>query len=299
MSATTLARAWAITRRDGLVLGFTDHDGMLDFAGIRFRPDSGLTARAIVQTAGLAVDNSEAEGALTDDAISEADLMAGLWDGAELHMWEVDWTNPAARRLVFRGSLGEVARANGAFRAEMRGLSEPLNTARGRRYHPRCSARLGDGQCKVDLSKPGLSGEGVLETVADGDKLVIGPIGAFDQGWFERGVVEVLDGAAKGQIGRIKNDRALPGQGRAIDLWDDLGLLPQAGDHVRLTAGCDKHSLTCRLKFDNFLNFRGFPHLPNEDWLMSPDHAKRQPDVRMGSFFNAPEFLAGGSGGNE
>lgn len=281
MSATTLARAWAITRTDGLVLGFTDHDGTLDFAGIRFRPDSGLTARAIVQAAGLSVDNSEAEGALTDDAITEADLMAGLWDSAKLHMWEVDWTNPAARRLVFRGTLGEVARASGAFRAELRGLSEPLNTARGRRYHPRCSARLGDGQCRVDLLRPGLRGEAALVAIKDGDSLVLGPIGAFDHGWFERGVVEVLDGPAKGQIGRIKNDRALPGGGRAIDLWDDLGLLPEAGDQIRLTAGCDRHSQTCRLKFDNFLNFRGFPHLPTEDWLMSPDQAMRQPDVRQ------------------
>ena len=299
MSATTLARAWAITRTDGLVLGFTDHDVTLNFGGIRFRPDSGLTARAIVQAVGLSVDNSEAEGALTDDAISEADLMAGLWDGAELRMWEVDWTNPTARRLVFRGSLGEVARANGAFRAELRGLSEPLNTARGRRYHPRCSARLGDRYCKVDLSKPGLRGEGVLETILEGDKLVVGLIGAFDQGWFERGVVEVLDGPAKGQVGRIKNDRMLPGEGRAIDLWDDLGLLPEAGDRVRLTVGCDKYSQTCRLKFENFLNFRGFPHLPSEDWLMSPDHAKRQSDVRQDSLFQAPAFLTGRSNSDD
>ena len=34
MKGETIARAWAVTRRDGLVLGFTDHDRMLAFGGI-------------------------------------------------------------------------------------------------------------------------------------------------------------------------------------------------------------------------------------------------------------------------
>ena len=43
----------------------------------------------------------------------------------------------------------------------------------------------------------------------------------------------------------------------------------QPGDRVRLEAGCDKLPRTCRKKFNNFLNFRGFPDIPGEDWLMS------------------------------
>jgi uncharacterized phage protein (TIGR02218 family) len=30
-------------------------------------------------------------------------------------------------------------------------------------------------------------------------------------------------------------------------------------------AGCDKAFSTCKKKFDNALNFRGFPHLPGND----------------------------------
>jgi uncharacterized phage protein (TIGR02218 family) len=43
---------------------------------------------------------------------------------------------------------------------------------------------------------------------------------------------------------------------------------------VRLEAGCDKRAETCRLKFANFLNFRGFPHLPGEDWLTAVPKAE-------------------------
>lgn len=270
MTTTTLARAWSVRRADGLTLGFTDHDGPLAFAGIAFRPDRGLTARALVQATGLSVDNSEAAGALSDDAITERDLMAGRWDAAELRMWEVDWTDVAARKLVFRGTLGEVSRGNGAFRAELRGLSEALNAPQGRVYHPRCSARLGDGACRVDLSAESLSRTHPLLRLDAGRILHFDAFPAFDTGWFENGQVQIVSGAAEGLSGAVKNDRARPDGSRVIELWSAPGILPAPGDMVRLTAGCDKAAGTCRLKFGNFANFRGFPHLPPEDWLMAP-----------------------------
>jgi len=39
------------------------------------------------------------------------------------------------------------------------------------------------------------------------------------------------------------------------------------GDRFRVVAGCDKTAETCRAKFSNFLNFRGFPHIPGDDWV--------------------------------
>lgn len=270
MTTTTMARAWSIHRRDGLTLGFTDHDRTLSFGGVTFRAGCGLTARALVQATGLSVDNSEATGALSDDAITERDLMAGRWDEAELQMWEVDWTEPEQNKLVFRGHLGEVSRANGAFRAELRGLSDRLNAPQGRVYHPRCHARLGDGQCRVDMSKPGLSLERPVERLEDGRIFAFSSFPSFAADWFEHGHVEILSGPAEGLRGAIKNDIARPDGRRLIELWTAPGILPQSGDRVRLMAGCDKAADTCRLKFANFPNFRGFPHLPSEDWLMAP-----------------------------
>lgn len=275
MTTTTLCRAWAIQRPDGLVLGFTDHDARLHFGGIAFRPDHGMSARALVQGSGLSVDNSEAEGALSDDAITERDLLAGRWDGATLRMWEVDWSDTRQRKLVFAGSLGEVSRKQGAFRAELRGLSEPLSTAQGRVYHPRCSARLGDRSCGLDLAGAGLWAEPVVEGLEEGRVFRFSAFGNFDSGWFERGALMMLDGDAGGLRGVVKNDTALPGGAREIELWQSLGIVPSVGDRLRLTAGCDKRAETCRTKFGNFPNFRGFPHLPPEDWLMTPQAGGR------------------------
>ena len=267
MTTTKIARAWAISRRDGLVLGFTDHDGELTFAGIRFRPDAGLTAQAVVQGAGLSVDNTEAIGALSDGAIEERDIIAGRWDGAELRQWEVDWSDPTQHRLIFRGHLGEVTRGGGAFKAELRGLSEPLNQPVGRVFNPRCSAILGDAACKVNMNRPGLSGEGVITSI-EGGRFQLAGLAGFDDRWFERGRLLVISGAAAEIGGHIKNDRATPNGGREVDLWTQTGIMPAVGDRVTLFAGCDKSVENCRLKFRNFPNFRGFPHMPGNDFAL-------------------------------
>ncbi|MGR3454687.1 DUF2163 domain-containing protein [Pseudooceanicola sp.] len=266
--ATTVCHAWRIRRGDGVVMGFTDHDRDLTFEGVVFRADTGLSALALQQGTGLAVDNTEAVGALSDAAIREADVEAGRFDGAELTAWLVNWTDVVQRQVEFRGTLGEIRRAGGAFRAELRGLTEALNQPMGRVYQKPCPAVVGDAACKVDLSAPGYATERAVEQVEDAQRFTFAALDGFDFGWFERGRLIVLDGAAAGLSGLVKRDRFLDGL-RVVELWQPLraGIAP--GDRVRLEAGCDKRFETCRLKFGNALNFRGFPDIPGEDWMMA------------------------------
>lgn len=263
---TTACRAWAVTRRDGVVFGFTDHDRDLAFEGISFRADTGLTARALQQTTGLSVDNSEAIGALSDAAVTEADILAGRFDGAEVRAWLVNWADISDRVLQFRGSFGEISRAGGAFQAELRGLAEVLNQPQGRVYQRTCSAVLGDRECTFNVGQLGYFAEREVEAVVERRVFRFGSFLGFDDRWFERGRLVVLTGLAAGLSGVIKNDR-LAGEAREIELWQALGLDLAPGDMVRFEAGCDKRADSCRVKFNNFLNFRGFPHIPGEDWL--------------------------------
>lgn len=264
---TTLARAWALTRRDGMVLGFTDHDMDLSFDGITFKADTGLSARAVSQSTGLSIDNTEALGALSDTAMSEADIRAGRFDGAKIEAWLVNWADPNTRLLQFRGYLGEVTRVAGAFRAELVGLSEALNQPQGMVYQKPCSAVLGDVRCGVDTLDPAFSSDAAVVSV-DGAKLVVSGAVGHASRWFERGRLDVVSGAALGLVGAIKNDR-LMGDVREIELWDSLRIDLAVGDQLRLVAGCDKRHQTCHVKFDNIANFRGFPHIPGEDRLTS------------------------------
>lgn len=264
---TTICRAWALIRRDGQVLGFTDHDRDLTFEGHFFRADTGLTARALQQTTGLSVDNSEAMGALSDAAITEADIIAGRYDGAEVIAWLVNWADVTQRYVQFRGSVGEITRNAGAFTAELRGLAERLNQPQGRVYQRSCGAVLGGAECGFDLRQPGFATLATALAV-EGQRLFrFAALPGFDARWFERGTLVAKTGVAAGLRGVIKSDRMDQDGLRVIELWQDLGAAVTPQDEVQLLAGCDRRAETCRDKFNNFLNFRGFPHIPGEDWL--------------------------------
>lgn len=265
---TTVARCWAVRRKDGQRFGFTDHDLDLVFDDLVFRADTGLSAAALQQGTGLAVDNSEAVGALSDASVTETDIAAGRFDGAEVTAWLVNWADVSARKVLFRGSLGEITRQGGGFSAELRGLTEALNRPVGRVFQAPCSAVLGDAACRVDLDAQGMTAEATVLEVTGHGGFVLAGAGTVEAGWFQRGRLDVLDGVSSGLWAVLKRD-VLHGDGtRHVDLWEPMRGSVEVGTRVRLTVGCDKRFETCRTKFDNLLNFQGFPDIPQEEWIM-------------------------------
>ena len=186
--ATTLATCWKITRTEAVVLGLTDHDQALSFGGTDYLPM--LDGSEVPARLGGQVDTGEVIGVLRSDAIGEDDITAGLFDGAEVETWRVNWRDVSQRVLLRRATIGEIVREDGQFRAELRSGQQGLNRVRGRVYSPLCDAGLGDARCTVSHAHP------------------------------------------------------------------DFAL------------GCDRQLSTCRDRFDNVANFRGFPHIPGNDFVL-------------------------------
>lgn len=265
---TTLCHAWKITRADGVKFAFTDHDLPLDLDGVIHRADAGLTAQAIAQTTGLSVDNTEAIGALSDAAIREDEIEQGRFDGAEVEAWLVNWADTTQRWLRFRGTIGEIRRMDGVFSAELRGLTEALNRPMGRIYQKPCAAVLGDARCGVDITAPEHALNVIVDVEDGGRRFVWNTLPGFEPGFFIRGRLNVLDGPAQGLWGLIKHDREEDSK-RVIELWEPIKGNVGTGTQISLIAGCNKQLETCRVKFNNILNFQGFPDLPDEDWVVS------------------------------
>ncbi len=273
----SVCRAWAVIRKDGTKFGFTDHDRALAFDGYEFKADTGLSAKALQQATGLSVDNTEAMGALSDAAIREEDIAAGRFDGADVIAWLVNWSDVSARRIMFRGTIGELRRGGGAFHAELRGLTEALGRPIGRVYQKPCSAVLGGRGCSFDLETPGYFYEAPVARVEDNRVFSFEGATEFESDWFQRGRLEVVTGAATGLTGSIKRDRFSSDGFRDLEIWEPLRATIAPGDIVRVSAGCDKRMETCRLKFNNLMNYQGFPDIPEEDWVtVYPTHAKKQ-----------------------
>lgn len=155
-SVTTLACLWRITRLDGASFFFTDHDRDIAFDGEIYRARTGYSRSAISNDASLSVDNLEVEGVFDSEAIREEELRAGLFDGAQVHIFLVNWQDPAQGALrMRRGWFGEVLLTEqGTFRTELRGMTQALQQRIGELYSPECRADLGDHRCKVAILPP-------------------------------------------------------------------------------------------------------------------------------------------------
>ncbi len=266
--ATTLCHGWRLTRRDGVVLGFTDHDRDLDVEGLTFLAASGIAGSEITSAQGLAVTGAELSGALSADALSADDLAAGLYDGAAVELLLIDWSNPSNALLLRRGTVGEVKCEDGAFTAEIRSLADAFNETRGRIFTAVCDADLGDARCGVDLAAPACSATATVGTVEGSLRLSLGGLSAFAEGAFARGRLTFLSGANAGFATEVKAHLKAEGAD-VVRLWQRPPQEVRAGDGVRLTVGCDKQFATCRDRFANALNFQGFPHMPGNDFVIT------------------------------
>lgn len=164
------------------------------------------------------------------------------------------------------GSIGEVRRSGTSFAAELRGLAHYLQQPKGRLLQLTCDADLGDARCKVDLSSPAYRGAGTVISAASARRFTVSGLGGFASGFFARGLLTFTSGASDGLKIEVKSHAKLAGAD-AIELWTDAEGIPAVGDHFSVTAGCDKRVETCKARFANVINFRGFPSMPGNKFL--------------------------------
>ncbi len=267
---TTLCRAWRVTCRDGFRLGFTEHDQKLTFDGTVFEPGTGFAATEASVASGLSAPGTEVRGGFSSDAITEADLAAGRYDGARVELFLVNWQAADEQHaLMSVQEIGEVSRAGPGFSAELRSFAHRLQQPEGRVYNRRCDADLGDSKCRVDMSVANRRVTGLVAEVLSADRLTVSGLPDSPEGHFRLGHLRFDQGVLSGRRLAIEESGAVTGGLVTLRLWLPLEARPAEGDAVTLTVGCDKSFATCREKFGNQLNFRGFPHMPGSDFAYS------------------------------
>ena len=264
---TTLCYCWKLTLRSGQIIGFTDHDEAVVFDGVSFEAQAGFSSSEIHSSLGFAVDNLEASGALKSAQLHEVRLNAGDYDHASIEIWRVNWQDATQRILQRKGHLGEVNYGQGHFKAEVRGLAHLMNQPKGRLFQFGCDALLGDARCGVNLNLGVFRGVATIAAVRENSFDVSG-LNSFADDWFTRGVLSWNIGPNAGRALAIKRHRAFATTSR-VDLWQAPKFVIAAGEQIIVNAGCDKQFSSCKSKFANHLNFRGFPHMPGNDFVMA------------------------------
>lgn len=262
---TTLCHCWLLTRRDGVQLGLTDHDRNITIGAMTFEAASGFTASALESEAGLATGGGEIAGALSSERIDAGDIEAGLYDGAEIRTYLVDWCQPALDFHLATTTIGDIKRMDGRFVAETRDAFHALDQERGRLYAATCDCTFGDARCGLDISAPPHRMAATVLSAPERTRIFSNGAAAKPSGHFTRGHVRFLGGTNAGVTALIKDHR----DGGELVLWQALSADALAGDAIELVAGCDKRFATCRDRFDNAVNFQGFPFIPAPETVLS------------------------------
>ncbi|ADM09679.1 gene transfer agent-like protein [Parvularcula bermudensis HTCC2503] len=264
-TVSSLCTCWQLILRDETRIGMTDHDKSIAFEGVVHAPGHGAEGRALSVSDDLRGDDSEILALLSLSGIDRNAIDHGRLDYARLEIWRVDWESPDARILLRQGRLGTVTRHGEGWRAEFLSLKDALGQVTGRRFGRVCDARFGDARCGLDIAAAPLKQLAAV-TMGTEEELIVSGL-MDDPSHYAMGSVEVTDGPLAGLSRSIRVAGAV-GDEVSLSLWEPFpdSLLPGTG--LAVVKGCDKHFSTCRERYANQANFRGFPHMPGTDILL-------------------------------
>ncbi len=262
LGSTTIARCWKCARTDGQVFAFTTSNRALRVSGLLYEPSSGISPSALEARLDMSVANMEVAGFLDSLSITEADLLKGLWDDAEVEIFEVDYLDVSKGRLILAyGRLGAVKTTEVGFFAEIRGLAQFAQQPVGGHYTKTCTANLGDDRCKVDVEALRVSGEvtGVSTRAAFATDL------SASDDVYGAGLLTWVTGENAGAIVEVFDQNGSGDVSLAFPMPGNVAV----GDTFTIIPGCRKRrSEDCVVKFANINNFRGFPDVPLNDRIL-------------------------------
>lgn len=251
-----------LTRRDGVRFGFAFTSQVLTYLGVTYVPQGSLSATALHQTGDAGVDNLDVMGALSSDRITDTELRAGLYDGAEVLILLVNYADLSMGHMtLMRGHIGDVSiGASGQYGATVTSLQNQMTQQIGDMTSPTCRCRrLGDAQCKVNMANYTASG---FVSPGGGDPRALSTGIGGAAGLYAGGVLRVTAGPNAGVERDIKTFT-----GGAVILQEPFPFPFTAGTAVQMEQGCDRRFPTCRDKFNNAINFHGENALPGTDAL--------------------------------
>lgn len=259
---TTLATCWKITRRDATIEGYTDHDANLTVSGVTYLSSAGYAPSAIERSSDMQADNQELRGIIDNDNITDAELLAGVYDGARVEVLLVDWSTQTLVTKLLVGHLGEVSISENEYSVTLKSIEAELSKPIGRVFGLRCDADLGDSRCGYSLT----ADAGEVDTVTTSRRVWTDTGRSEADDYYTGGKVEWLTGANAGRVMDVKHYTLAT---QTIELFEPMASDIAPGDTYEISRGCDKTFATCRDTFSNVENFRGFPYIPGVSDLIS------------------------------
>lgn len=174
-------------------------------------------------------------------------------------VFSANWGDTSAGTLIrFSGRVGQVVPSRATITLSVNSDLELLRASMPRNtYQPGCVHTLFDSGCGLVRATYAVSGTAIAGSTLNALNLT----DAHATGYFDLGTVKFTSGLNNGLTYTVKS-------------WTTGGVLvparpfanvPQVGDTVTLSPGCDKLAGTCSGKFSNLARFRGYPNVPSPE----------------------------------
>jgi uncharacterized phage protein (TIGR02218 family) len=266
---TERCRMLLFVLRDGTKHGITDADVDIDFdlpeepGEITYSCSSGFRISDVEQPMNLDPGSYEVTGPI-GDIVTLEQLLGGRWRRATTYLFEVRLPQivnfvvqmPTAAADMMKGIVTKTGPVGGQFKFEVQDERHKLSQIVGRTITNQCPRNF--AQCCVEIAPETMT---TVDSVTSASVITVDA--AITGADFINGRLWFTDGPLAG----TDPVEIFAVSGSTITLFEPLPALPDVGDAVTLKEGCDGIITTCRDRFDNAINHRGFAAVPGSKAL--------------------------------
>lgn len=250
-------------------LFLTDHDRPLLFLENDYFPDENLYIAPAKFYRNLLDDEFEISSFIDDNGLSYALLEVDFLLDARFYLYQVNWGFSDEYNLLKQGVVGDVHIEDAWVKLSLHGIAKPLEKRHNRLLQEKCDAQFGGARCNIDTELAVHHKLGQVSLLKSSHSFEVELPAGIETGYFDGGSLEWQSGENT-DLGaeklRIIRQFKQSDNIHSIILHSAMKHPIALEDGVKLIVGCDKSFATCRDKFANSVEFRGFDQMPGKDF---------------------------------
>lgn len=244
----------------------TDHPRDIIIGATTYKTESGYEFTGLASEGNMAPGVVDLSGIADIAGIGYNEIVSGIFDNARVYVFATTWRNPVVdEEPLGVAFMGKITLQDNRYKAELMMMIDALNQSCGKTYTAACPKTLGSqgfAGCKVVLAPltvtgtlTGVTSNSVFQDTARTEAL----------DYFGEGSIAFITGENAGLKPLEIKSYAADG---TITTHEPFFYAVAAGDAYTMIPGCRKRLEDCRDKYNNVLNFGGFPNMPtSSDYL--------------------------------
>jgi len=244
---------------NGTTVALTSHDSALIVGGVVYQPVPDLEPTSMLQSNDGTIDNQRVFSSWFGNYVNITSLFGGDYDSAGIEVGWIAWDiNPLERIVLFSGVVGDITWTDQGMSMEAISELKKLEKNIARTYTANDPYSFGDPEW--GLAEGPYTFTGTVNTVLTPRYkfTMTGDAASQPDQYFSYGKITWTTGL---NAGRESEVRIHLSSNNSLELYVPTGYNISNGDQFTALAGYDGSFDQAKTKFNNAVNFGGFPHI--------------------------------------